>query len=508
MKFLRSNIKNTISFVFQLFLIIAIYFGYVCYIYEKINFANLLNTGLIIILATWLLTAWLTHKYKPQYYQRKWVYVIAPFPKAAFFNLLFIYLFSCIFLEPFYENGLLYKVTIIYAIIELLIYSIITLINGLTNHEGQSGCGQVNKYLQDDLKIDNFTESYFDYNEIDAKSFYFKEEITHKLYPIDHKIDSKNKYDVKIIRSVEEVSAVVKPCEIIILDIKINDLKDINKVIKSIYNSTVPGGYLFAVYKTLDDFEKEYLLASLKSIRFLKKIFYYLYYRAFPKIPYLNIIYKLISGGKNKVISKAEVWGRLFYNGYDIEKQITVKGISYLIARKVKTPSENPAPSFFPIIKLIRVSLYGHIIQIHKIRSMYPYSEFLQKKVFEDGSLTTTGKYGNDFRITEFGRIFRKYWIDEIPQLIDWFRGKIKLVGIRAMSQHYFSLYPEEYRDLYYKVKPGIISPIFDENTDGFDDIVRIEREYLKRYLDNSIKTDFKYFFITLKHIFKGVRGI
>ena len=232
-----------------------------------------------------------------------------------------------------------------------------------------------------------------------------------------------------------------------------------------------------------------------------------MYYRAFPKIPYLNVLYKLISGGRNKVISRAEILGRLFFSGFEVEKEIKNEGVCYLLARKTNTPSENPEPSFYPVIKLNRVSLYGHIIKIHKIRSMYPYSEFIQKKVFEEASLTSTGKFGNDFRITKLGKIFRKYWIDEIPQFLDWFRGKIKLVGIRAMSQHYFSLYPKEYKDLYYKVKPGIVSPVFNENTDGFADIVRTEQKYLESYLKNPVKTDFKYFFITLKHMFKGVRG-
>jgi lipopolysaccharide/colanic/teichoic acid biosynthesis glycosyltransferase len=269
----------------------------------------------------------------------------------------------------------------------------------------------------------------------------------------------------------------------------------------------LPGAYLFVVYKDLDDFEREYLFSESRFIKFLKTGYYYLYFRAFPKIPYLNAIYKLISGGRNKVISRAETWGRLFYCGFEVENEIKNEGICYLLARKSKTPSENPNPSFYPIIKLNRVSLYGTIIKIHKIRSMYPYSEFIQKKVFEETNLTSTGKFGNDFRITKAGKIFRKYWIDEIPQFLDWFRGKIKLVGIRAMSQHYFSLYPQEYKDLYYRVKPGVVSPIFDEKTNGFAEIVRIEQKYMESYLRNPVKTDFKYLFITLEHMFKGIRS-
>ncbi len=138
---------------------------------------------------------------------------------------------------------------------------------------------------------------------------------------------------------------------------------------------------------------------------------------------------------------------------------------------------------------------------------MHPYSEFLQKKIFESNNLNSIGKFGEDFRITKLGKYYRKYWLDELPQIYDWLRGEIKLVGIRALSQHFFSLYPREFQNLFVQVKPGIISPIFDENTDGFEDIVRIEKRYLELYLKNPIKTDIKYFFITLKQIISGVRS-
>jgi hypothetical protein len=80
-------------------------------------------------------------------------------------------------------------------------------------------------------------------------------------------------------------------------------------------------------------------------------------------------------------------------------------------------------------------------------------------------------------------------------------------VGIRAMSQHFFSLYPDDYKKLYLQIKPGIISPIFDEKTAGFEDIIKIEKEYLESYKKNPILTDIKYFIITVKHILSGVRS-
>ena len=80
-------------------------------------------------------------------------------------------------------------------------------------------------------------------------------------------------------------------------------------------------------------------------------------------------------------------------------------------------------------------------------------------------------------------------------------------MGIRAMSFHYFSLYPQWYKDIYYTVKPGFVSPIFDENTANFDEIVNIEGDYLKKYKKNGIKADLAFFFETFFQILRGVRS-
>ena len=143
-----------------------------------------------------------------------------------------------------------------------------------------------------------------------------------------------------------------------------------------------------------------------------------------------------------------------------------------------------------------------------RFRSMYAFSEFLQKRVFEDHGLSATGKFKNDPRLTEYGPFIRKYWIDEIPQIYDWIRGDIKLVGIRATSRHYLSLYPPHFKNLYLQTKPGLIPPIFDESTNSFDQIVDVELTYLRAYWRRPIRTDVKYLIETFVDIvFKGVRG-
>jgi lipopolysaccharide/colanic/teichoic acid biosynthesis glycosyltransferase len=183
-------------------------------------------------------------------------------------------------------------------------------------------------------------------------------------------------------------------------------------------------------------------------------------------------------------------------------------GELYIIAQRVALAVQGKRPSYYPVAVLEKVGLDGQIVHMHKIRTMFPFSEFLQKRIFEDHGLAATGKFANDFRLTEFGKFLRKYWLDELPQIFDWLRGDIKLVGMRATSRHFLSLYPKELYDLYIQIKPGLIPPIFDETTDGFDKIVEVELTYLKSYWEKPIRTDIQCLTKTLTDIvFRGIRS-
>ena len=504
---MQNKTQVVVSFFFQLSLLLISFYScfYLLNIYPTNYFS--INNSLSILLIAWLITGWITHKYKPHYYQRTWIYVIAPFFKGVVVYLVIIFILNFLFHVTDFQTALLYKAAFLYLLCELIIYSIIIFYNQLRRRSTPLKPIEPQKFTQEDLLYEKDYKYKIDLEGSNIKFDLFSNNIIYELFEGENNKNLPNNSKVEVINSQKNNVAANKSNLITILDVRINDLKEINIEFKQIYNSIKPGGYLIAAYKNIDEFEEDYFGSNKGFTKFFKKTYYYIYYRAFPKIPYLNVLYKILSRGENKVLSKAEAWGRLFYAGFDVEKEIKHNGICYLIARKVKTPSENPNPSFYPIITLNRVSISGNLVKIHKVRSMYPYSEFLQKKVFEQNELTSTGKFAADFRITEFGKIYRKYWIDEIPQLLDWFRGTIKLVGIRAMSQHFFSLYPQEYQEMYFKVKPGIISPIFDEKTDGFKDIVRIEQAYLESFLKNPVKTDIKYFYITISRMFGGVRS-
>ena len=59
----------------------------------------------------------------------------------------------------------------------------------------------------------------------------------------------------------------------------------------------------------------------------------------------------------------------------------------------------------------------------------------------------------DDPRITPVGRILRKYKIDELPQLFNWFKGDIKLIGWRPEAPEYLQTIPKEVL----ATKPGLI---------------------------------------------------
>jgi lipopolysaccharide/colanic/teichoic acid biosynthesis glycosyltransferase len=179
-----------------------------------------------------------------------------------------------------------------------------------------------------------------------------------------------------------------------------------------------------------------------------------------------------------------------------------------VLARRVDPPVLNRRPSYYPVVALEKVGLGGERLRTHKVRSMFPFSEFLQKRIFEDHGLAATGKFANDYRLTEYGSFIRKYWIDELPQIFDWIRGDVKLVGMRATSSHYLALYPQELYDLYIQTKPGLVPPIFDESNPGLDGIIAVELTYLQRYWQSPFRTDVRYLFQTFTDIFlRGVRS-
>jgi len=126
---------------------------------------------------------------------------------------------------------------------------------------------------------------------------------------------------------------------------------------------------------------------------------------------------------------------------------------------------------------------------------MYPYSEYIQKYVYDLQGTSDGDKAENDFRITGWGRFFRKIWLDELPMFINLIRGDVKLVGVRPLSRTKFETYPVELQDKRTKTKPGLIPPFYADMPKTQDELFESESRYLDAYFQSFFTTDFKYFF-------------
>lgn len=119
---------------------------------------------------------------------------------------------------------------------------------------------------------------------------------------------------------------------------------------------------------------------------------------------------------------------------------IVLSPILIAITIRIKTGSDGPV--FF---KQIRVGEKNKEFEILKFRTMVVDAEKLGMQI----------TVGNDSRITKIGKFLRKYKLDELPQLINVFKGDMSFVGPRPEVPRYVKFYNEEQRKVL-EIKPGI----------------------------------------------------
>ncbi len=222
----------------------------------------------------------------------------------------------------------------------------------------------------------------------------------------------------------------------------------------------------------------------------------YLWHRICPKLKLTSNFYFNITQGKNRSFNRVEILGRLSRAGFEIMDEQFREGEFFVLARKVQKPIDDIAPTGSPIIHLRRVGLGGKEIVVHKFRTMYSYSEYIQQYVYQYQHLQSGGKFKDDYRVNFWGRLLRSTWLDELPMLWNILQGDLKLVGVRPLSYQYFNLYTPEMQALRTKTKPGLLPPFYYESKtpETIEEVQESERRYLEAYLKAPFKTDWKYF--------------
>lgn len=288
----------------------------------------------------------------------------------------------------------------------------------------------------------------------------------------------------------------------------LNKIGKLNKFIESVSVKLEFSGYFISCAIT-NGTRKEQILKRYPMI--INRIIYfhhYIYHRVIPKLPYVKRIYFYFNRQINRSLSNAEVLGRHYSCGFEYVDHKLIDNYTWYVMKKTSYPLLDFNPTYGPLIRLKRIGKNGKIIDVYKLRTMHPYSEFIQEFVYDRHDLDEGGKFKDDFRITTLGKICRKFWIDELPMIINLLKGEMKLVGVRPLSQQYFNLYPEEIQQLRIKFKPGLLPPYYADLPKSIDEIVASEKKYLERYQKHHFTTDFIYFFKILKNIlFKKARS-
>ena len=147
---------------------------------------------------------------------------------------------------------------------------------------------------------------------------------------------------------------------------------------------------------------------------------------------------------------------------------------SIVIAILIKISSKGPV--FF---LQERVGYKEKTFKIYKFRTMKIGSS-------KYGAITI----GNDERITKIGKILRKTKLDEIPQLINIYKGEMGFVGPRPDTAEYKEYYKKENSN-FFDMLPGITgkASIYLSNEEELMENVDNPKEfYIKKIIPQKVK--------------------
>jgi exopolysaccharide biosynthesis polyprenyl glycosylphosphotransferase len=161
---------------------------------------------------------------------------------------------------------------------------------------------------------------------------------------------------------------------------------------------------------------------------------------------------------------------------------------------------ESPGPVFF---RQVRVGVAGQRFTMYKFRSMVWDAEQQRSHLTElDEGNGMLFKIRNDPRVTRVGSLIRRFSLDELPQLINVFRGDMSLVGPRPPLPEEVAGYDDDaIRRL--RVRPGMTGlwQVSGRSDLSWEESLRLDL----RYVDNwSMALDLSILWRTWRAVVQG----
>lgn len=154
-----------------------------------------------------------------------------------------------------------------------------------------------------------------------------------------------------------------------------------------------------------------------------------------------------------------------------------------------------------------RVGMNGRVFNCYKLRTMAVNAEERLKEMCDSNPEIAREWHENqklavDPRITKVGAFLRKTSLDELPQLINIFKGDMSLVGPRPFLIDQQSLYTEAGGRSYFHMRPGVTGlwQVEGRGTTRFVDRVHYDETY---YAKASAAQDISLMMRTVGVVFK-----
>ena len=158
------------------------------------------------------------------------------------------------------------------------------------------------------------------------------------------------------------------------------------------------------------------------------------------------------------------------------------------------------SPVMLIVAILVRIKLGSPVIfkqqrpgLNEKIFSMYKFRTMTDERDSAGNLLS------DEIRLTKFGKLLRATSLDELPELINIFKGDMSIVGPRPLLVEYLELYNAEQKRRHL-VRPGLtgLAQINGRNAISWTEKFQLDCEYVDSV---SFKQDIIIFFLTIKKV-------